>query len=106
MDHWRVPSSIETFIKVDVESVECKLLPSWIPWISSLDEANRPTFFVAFHSQIVSCSDEEYRQIVLFAKLFRYATLVSGGGSGGDNSKCIENDQWSCKTGDVVFSYY
>lgn len=90
---WNVPSTRELFIKVDVESFECQLVPSWLPWLEAI-EGSRPTFHLALHEQIINCSEEEYSQLYQFGLLF-------------DNKddKCMDavKEQWTCKTGEFVF---
>lgn len=93
---WNVPATKDLFIKIDVESFECQLLPSWLPWLNTIDGPNKPIFHVAFHSQIVSCSTEEYRQIYKFASLFQFVDGV-----------CMDKvrQEWAeqCHTGEYMF---
>lgn len=79
MKNWRVTAS-ETFIKVDVESHECKLVPSWIPWLQLLRK--KPTFFISFHSYVAKCSEEEYDAIMHFSLLFKRVIVESKGDVG------------------------
>lgn len=87
-----IPETSDLFIKMDVESFECQLVPSWIEWIQSL-EGPKPVFHMAFHSQIVSCSEEQYHLIYKFIKLFDNAPV-----------KCFdeEKETWKCRTGEFV----
>ena len=65
-----IPASKETFIKVDVESYECELIPSWFDWMNDLRE--KPTLFVSFHGHNVRCcTKEQYDKILSFSKLFK-----------------------------------
>lgn len=65
-----IPASKETFIKVDVESYECELIPSWFDWMKGLSV--KPTLFVSFHGHNVRCcTKEQYDKILSFSKLFK-----------------------------------
>ena len=75
LKHWGVADG-SVFVKVDVESFECTLVPSWIPWLSTLD--TKPTFLISFHSYVTACTENEYQLILKFAKLFRSALLANG----------------------------
>lgn len=90
---WNVPSTRELFIKVDVESFECQLVPSWLPWLEAI-EGSRPTFHLAVHRQIVECSEEEYSKMYQFGLLFD-----------NKNEECMDavKEQWTCKTGEFLF---
>ena len=96
--HWGLPSTQELFVKVDIETFECKLIPSWLPWIESL-EGPKPVFHIAFHSQVFSCSEEEYKDILKFAKFFD---------SSSDSKfieECIDEEKqtWKCRSGETLF---
>jgi FkbM family methyltransferase len=65
-----IPASIETFIKVDVESYECELIPSWLEWLKN--SYNKPTMFISFHGPNVRCcSSGQYDRIRDFFKLYK-----------------------------------
>ena len=65
-----IPASKETFIKIDVESYECELIPSWFEWLKELTE--KPTLFVSFHGHNVRCcTKDQYDQILSFSKLYK-----------------------------------
>ena len=93
---WNVPVTNQLFIKVDVESFECQLVPSWLPWLQSI-EGKKPIFHIALHSQIVQCSQDEYRQIYLFGSLFDFK-----------HDACMDKDkgEWignGCRSGEFIF---
>lgn len=90
---WNVPATNELFVKVDVESFECALMPSWVPWITSLKGA-KPTFHIAFHDQLNKCSDEDYQSVYQFAKQFTYA-----------DEDCMDDAKqtWTCGSGEHIF---
>ena len=75
LKHWGVADGI-IFVKIDVESFECTLVPSWIPWLSTLE--TKPTFFISFHSYVTACTENEYQLILEFARLFRSVLLANG----------------------------
>ena len=72
--HWNIDPS-NSFIKVDVEAFECTLVPSWIQWMRKLP--TKPTFYISFHSYITRCSDDEYRGVLQFARMFKRTMLFS-----------------------------
>lgn len=64
-----IPATSETFIKMDVESFECELLPSWMEWFKALD--TKPTIRISFHGPNVrNCTDAQYQQITEVVLLF------------------------------------
>lgn len=71
LNAWQIDPAIEhVFIKIDIESYECKLLPSLYSWLAGMKR--KPTFYIAMHKQIVSCEKAEYAAIVKIANLFRF----------------------------------
>ena len=65
-----IPVSPHLFVKVDVESYECELLGSWVPWLRLFQA--KPTFHIAFHGPTVrKCSAAQYAGIQDFAALFK-----------------------------------
>lgn len=65
-----IPTTKETFIKVDVESYECELIPSWYDWMKKM--SSKPTLFVSFHGNNVRCcSKEQYDKILDFSELYK-----------------------------------
>jgi len=101
MHAYNIPSKRTTFIKMDVESYECQLLPSWMQWLSQLGN-NKPTLYISFHSQIVSCSNEEYIAIAEIAKIYRKISCEKYD----INSPCLNEDQsnWALDTGTAIFT--
>jgi len=73
---WGVATS-DAFIKVDTEAFECKLVPSWIPWLESMRV--KPTFFISFHAYVAKCTEEEYKAIARFTRLFKRVIISNGG---------------------------
>lgn len=76
--HYQVPENEKTFIKIDVESYECYLLPSWLEWLSALPVGRKPTLRVEFHhmhpnlnDQGGMCLKEQYLVICEIASLYR-----------------------------------
>lgn len=68
---WSIdPTREHVFIKIDVESFECKLLPSLHLWLAGLER--RPTLFFSMHAQIQACSDAEYKNILRISGLYRF----------------------------------
>lgn len=68
----KIPASKETFIKIDVESYECELIPSWFDWLQNLGD--KPTLFVSFHGYVRCCSEDQYNKIQLISKLYKRVT--------------------------------
>ena len=96
LKHWNVAAS-DAFIKVDTEAFECKLVPSWIPWLTKLRV--KPTFFISFHSYIKGgeCSEEEYDAIARFARLFKRAVTLSA-----DEHEFIDASDAFTRKGDTI----
>lgn len=70
MEHWGVDLVAQpVMIKIDVESYECKLLPSFYEWLK--DQPSLPTIFVSFHPQISECTDNEWVQILKLFQLYK-----------------------------------
>lgn len=50
-DYWRIDKPYrDVMIKIDVETYECKLIPSFYDWLK--DEEYLPKMFISFHPQI------------------------------------------------------
>ena len=65
-----IPPNKETFVKIDVESYECELIPSWFDWLKS--SPSKPTLFISFHGQSVRCCSEyQYAKILEVSKLYK-----------------------------------
>jgi hypothetical protein len=96
LKHWNVAAS-DAFIKVDTEAFECKLVPSWIPWLTKLRV--KPTFCISFHSYIKGgeCSEEEYDAIARFARLFKRAVTLSA-----DEHEFIDASDAFTRKGDTI----
>lgn len=58
----------DVFLKIDVESYECKLMPSFYDWLKG--EKFLPKFYISFHPQIEMCSDEEFQGVLRFVRLY------------------------------------
>lgn len=63
-------------IKIDVESYECKLIPSFYDWLKH--ETFLPTFFISFHPQISPCTDKEFRDVLKVLKLYDTVSTDTG----------------------------
>lgn len=67
---WGIDSETDDiFIKVDVESAECSLLPSWYHWLKGM--RRKPRIYISMHPQITKCTDGKV------FKLFNYVTRIS-----------------------------
>lgn len=93
LKRWNVPSTNSLFVKVDVESFECQLVPSWLPWLKNI-EGRKPIFHLALHEQIVRCSQEEYKQIYQFGLLYDNKD---------DNCMDENREEWTCLSGEFLF---
>ena len=63
----------EVFVKIDIESYECKLVPSFYEWLK--DETYLPKMYISFHPKIESCTDEEYEGALQFFRLYDHASI-------------------------------
>jgi len=64
------------FIKVDIESYECALIPSFYDWL--VGEKFLPTIFVSFHPQITLCDEEQLRGVMKVLKLYEHVSCEAG----------------------------
>lgn len=69
--HWGIdPSTEHVFMKIDVESFECEMLPSWSSWLAGMSQ--KPTMYLSMHGQVMTCSEKQYSQIARIASSYRY----------------------------------
>ena len=64
------------FIKMDIESYECHLIPSLYEWL--VDAAMLPTIYVSFHNQIAPCTNEQWNGVLKVMKLYQRVTTGHG----------------------------
>jgi FkbM family methyltransferase len=96
---WRIPADDNVFIKIDVESFECALVPSFLSWLSG---SAKPTFFIAMHADNVSpCTVEQYRAITTFIKSFAHAFCVD---TGAPVFEPPSDTEIRCKTGEILMT--
>ena len=68
-NYWGIKSPfIDVFIKIDIESYECKLIPSFHDWLK--DETYLPKLYISFHREIEFCSDYEWEGILKVLRLY------------------------------------
>ncbi|CAJ1945576.1 unnamed protein product [Cylindrotheca closterium] len=76
LDEWNINvESQAVLIKVDVESYECKLIPSIYDWLRG--KKRLPILYISFHPQINDCSNDEWDSVL---KVFRLYKRVSSHG--------------------------
>jgi hypothetical protein len=92
--------ALEAFIKVDAEAFECKLAPSWIPWLESMRV--KPTFYISFHAYVAKCTEEEYEAIARFARLFKRVIISY---EGAFDQVHTQNSSQSFQHGETVIFY-
>ena len=74
-----IPVTKETFIKIDVESYECELIPSWFDWLK--DSFDKPTMIISFHGPSVRCcSIDQYNKILALSRIYKDLWLVTSEG--------------------------
>ena len=67
--YWGIELSAQpVVIKIDVESYECKLIPSFYDWLKN--EPHLPTMYITFHPEIEDCSPSEWEGILQIFKLY------------------------------------
>lgn len=76
--HWGVDLSLDTFIKIDVESYECAHIPSMVDWL--LAAPLKPTISLAMHSQVASCQADAYADITRLTLAYRFVECNSEAG--------------------------
>jgi FkbM family methyltransferase len=69
-DHyWHIEKPYrDVMIKIDIESYECKLIPSFYDWLK--DEEYLPKMFISFHPQIQHCTLDEYEGVLKVLRLY------------------------------------
>lgn len=85
--HWGLSLLSDDYnimLKVDVESYECHLLPSWYDWLESVPDQHLPTIFVSLHPQIADCSEEQWDGIYRLMALYGRQNGILRSGKGGD----------------------
>ena len=65
----------DVFIKIDIESYECKLVPSFYDWLK--EETFLPKMYISFHPQIEYCTDDELEGVLKFLKLYEHVRVQS-----------------------------
>lgn len=75
------PEREHVFVKIDVESYECFLLPSWKAWFAGLNR--KPTLYLSLHENVSPCTDSQYQEIAQLAKRYKYLSpgLLNDDGS-------------------------
>ena len=98
-----IPASKETFIKIDVESYECELIPSWLDWLRNMTD--KPTLLIAFHGgNVRCCSKEQYNKIISVSKLYKSVLYTKGNEA---HIKTRAEDHFNttyCTTSAIVFT--
>lgn len=74
--HWGVDLGLDTFIKIDVESYECALVPSLVDWL--LAAQLKPTISLAMHSQVAPCDEGGYADITRLAAAYTHVECATG----------------------------
>ena len=69
--HWKIDVNADTFVKIDVESFECHLLPGLASLL--LQSAHKPTLHVAMHSQVKRCTKVQYDAINKVVRAYNFA---------------------------------
>ena len=96
-EKWEINLDGDTFIKIDVESFECKLLPSLVPWL--LTASIKPTIHVAMHKHIEPCTPQEYSKINVLVQAYKYAWC----GSRITQTQELDMEQ-RCGVGELILS--
>lgn len=78
LDRWGIDLEAQpVMIKIDVESYECQLIPSFYDWLKRVRRL--PTIYVSFHPQISDCAVAQWASILKVFQL--YKTVLSHCGS-------------------------
>jgi len=71
LDSWDVVLSRQpVMLKIDVESYECQLVPSFYDWLVGEERTSLPVIYVSFHPQIKDCSPDEWARILKVFQLY------------------------------------
>lgn len=97
MKHYGIPAGPKTFIKVDVESYECALIPFFLDWFKNMKANEKPSMYLSFHGQISRCTDDVYEKVVQFSKLYNHVDC--------GQQACTQNGSWKATDNiEVLFS--
>lgn len=96
-DHWNVELNMNTFIKIDIESHECELLPHLKGWLATV--TTKPTLHIAMHSQIRHCSEDQYANIDDLIHLYKFGYCHHP-----IEAMMNYNVKKECSSGDLVLS--
>lgn len=99
---WRIATDATTFIKIDVEGFECKLLPSLAGWLGESKDHSKPTLHFALHAQTSSCTSDEQAAILRLSNQYRHAYCTSGQHQGVEWTAMM--NRLPCPMSEVVFS--
>jgi FkbM family methyltransferase len=71
---WEIALDGDTFIKMDVESFECQLLPAVEAWFKSALPAGavKPTMYLSMHGFMQRCSVEQYEAVQRLMASYRF----------------------------------
>lgn len=73
LDTWGVDLVQQhVMLKIDIESYECKLLPSFYDWLKDVNPSHLPTIYITFHPEISDCSPQEWEAVLQVFKLYTY----------------------------------
>ena len=76
-NYWNIQKPYkDILIKIDVESYECKLIPSFYDWLE--EELFLPKMLLSFHPQINQCSDDEFEGVLKLFKLYNHVLIHDG----------------------------
>ena len=95
--YWDVELDLNTFIKIDIESHECELIPHLKDWFAGVRA--KPTLHIAMHSQIRYCSEDQYSSIDDLIHLYKYGYCHQP-----IESMMDYNAKEGCSSGDLVLS--
>lgn len=101
--HWHLRLTDNVFVKIDVESYECELIPSFVAWLSSAER--KPTLYIAFHgSNVAACSVAQYTAIDELVHLYAYAHCVGTDQSGKPAAVGIGDSRYDARIGFYCFT--
>lgn len=98
---WGISLDDNTFIKIDVESYECTLLPSLVDWFLAVK--SKPTLHIAMHGNFAKCSSTQYKEIDRLVQGYKFGVCERDA-----TSSILNSLTWDTKTmcnfGELVLS--
>jgi FkbM family methyltransferase len=96
---WNISLDENTFIKMDIESYECTLLPRLVDWF--LTAKTKPTLHLAMHGNFAKCTSTQYKEIDRLVHGYKFGACVGSAKIQNLSTAVVEN---ICNYGEILLS--